>query len=445
MRFRAALLFAVPSIVACGAQNDPLGEAQDAITVCPGASTLKGIDVSHYDGTIDWPTVKSGGIAFSFAKATEGTTYVDPTFATNWNGMKSAGITRGAYHFFHSNMDVTTQVDFYLSTVGTFSPGDLPPTLDLEVTDGSSPATVSSTAIAWLDAVAAKTGTKPILYASPSFVTSDMGSPAGLENHAILWLANYGVTCPDVPAPYTSWTIWQSSSTATVTGVPGSSGACDIDTFDGNAAALAAITVGGSGSSGSGSSGSSTSSSSSGSTAPACQVNGVDGTCIDTSVCATMSGYIATPGFCPGPVNEQCCTPTSTASSSTSSGSASGSSSASSASSTTSAGGTGGASGTGGSAGTSSGAGGASTGSSSSTAGGTGAAGSSGGTSSGGTGASSSGTGAHSTGGLLGSPGASSGCATAPERRGDGAPTRGLALALAGLTLAVARRRRANG
>ena len=111
--------------------------------------------------------------------------------------------------------------------------------------------------------------------------------------------------------------------------------------------------------------GSSSSSSSSGTPPPSCVVGGVNGTCIDTSICATMAGYVATPGYCPGPATEQCCTPTGSASSSsssssstssTSSGTAGTSSSGSSGTTSSSgghssSGGTGGASGTGGAAG----------------------------------------------------------------------------------------------
>ena len=155
---------------------------------------------------------------------TEGTTYTDNLFAANWAGMKQAGVVRSAYHFFHSNVDPTTQANHFLAVMGTLQPGDLPPTLDLEVTDGQSAATITSTTITWLDAVAAATGTKPILYSSSSFISGTLGSPAGLENHAQLWVANWGVTCPNVPSPFTAWPFWQYSATGTVPGIPGRDG-----------------------------------------------------------------------------------------------------------------------------------------------------------------------------------------------------------------------------
>jgi lysozyme len=253
----------LPLIAACGGgEEDGLGTARDPIAVCAGSDVLPGVDVSHYDGTIDWAQVKASGRAFAIAKATEGTTFVDPTFATNWAGMKQAGIVRSAYHFFHANVDPITEAEHFLSVMGPLEDGDLPPTLDLEVTDGEGGATITANTIKWLDYVAAATGTTPILYTSPGFVSGTLGSPAGLDAHARMWVANWGVSCPDLPSPFTTWSFWQYSSTGTVPGIPGSSGAVDLDKFDGNLAALTALTKQGSTASASGAASSSVASSS---------------------------------------------------------------------------------------------------------------------------------------------------------------------------------------
>jgi lysozyme len=241
MRLRPWLALALPVLLlACGDGGEDLGTAEEAIKVCPGPKTLEGIDVSHWDGTVDWAQVKASGRSFAIAKATEGTTYKDPQFAANWAGMKQHGVVRGAYHFFHSNADPIVEADHFLQVMGPLEPGDLPPTLDLEVTDGQSKAVITDTAIQWLDHVAAMTGTKPILYTSPAFVTGSMGSPAGLETHALLWIANWGVTCPDVPAPFTSWGFWQYDDMGSV---PSITGNCDLNVFDGTEADLTALTV----------------------------------------------------------------------------------------------------------------------------------------------------------------------------------------------------------
>jgi len=62
--------------------------------------TTKGIDVSHFQGEIDWSTVKAAGIDFAFIKATDGVAEIDPRFVENWQGAGQANIARGAYHFF---------------------------------------------------------------------------------------------------------------------------------------------------------------------------------------------------------------------------------------------------------------------------------------------------------------------------------------------------------
>src|SRR5262249_5104026 len=93
------------------------GRAREA-TVCAGSSTLEGVDVSHWDGAIDWSKVAGSGRAFAIAKATEGTSFLDPQFHTNWTGMKSAGLVRGAYHFFRPADSGVAQADWFLSSVG---------------------------------------------------------------------------------------------------------------------------------------------------------------------------------------------------------------------------------------------------------------------------------------------------------------------------------------
>src|SRR5437868_13951686 len=84
----------------------------------PGPSyALQGIDVSHYQGTVTWADVRASGRRFAFCKATEGLTYTDPTFTTNWAGMRAAGLLRGAYHFGHPGDDAVSQADRFCDTI----------------------------------------------------------------------------------------------------------------------------------------------------------------------------------------------------------------------------------------------------------------------------------------------------------------------------------------
>ena len=297
-------LACIPLLAGCsaGVSAESVGTSQQADT-CATGTTLEGVDVSVYDGTVDWTQVKASGRAFAIAKASEGSTFKDSQFSTNWPAMKSAGIVRSAYHFFHCNADPAAQATFFLGVMGALEPGDLPPSLDFEDTTTCTASTGISMAIQWLDAVAAATGTLPILYTSVN-VLSNFQNTQSLAGHAQLWVASRGVTCPNLPAPFTAWSFWQYSLTGTAPGLPNSNGMADLDEFNGDLSALLGLTVGGSPQDAGSDSG-----------PPGCTAGGVAGTCIDTSMCATMPGYVSTPGLCPGPASEQCCTATGDASS----------------------------------------------------------------------------------------------------------------------------------
>jgi len=190
---------------------------------------ISGIDVSHFQGTVQWDQVVKAGKAFAFAKATDGITYVDPMFATNWAGMKAAGILRGAYQFFEPNDDAESQAQNFLKTV-TLEPGDLPPVLDVEQTSAASK--LSQIGIqgiqTWLSVVEHETGRTPILYTNTGFWDQDTGQLGSYP----LWIAQYGVSTPKLPAnwEWKAWTFWQSSETGTVAGI---SGSVDLDVFQG--------------------------------------------------------------------------------------------------------------------------------------------------------------------------------------------------------------------
>jgi len=202
----------------CAVHQAPIGEIDEGLSVCAKGPVVNGVDVSHWDGAIDWAKVKAGGIDFAIMKATETTDFVDATFATNWKAAADAGVIRGAYHFFRSNIDGVAQADFFLKTIGPSLDGDLPPTLDLETLDGASATVAGQAALAFLARVQQVTGRTPIVYTSASFLSS-INSPPGFSAYT-LWVANWQVTCPKIPSPpWSDWTIWQSSSTTTVPGI----------------------------------------------------------------------------------------------------------------------------------------------------------------------------------------------------------------------------------
>jgi lysozyme len=186
-----------------------------------------GIDVSHYQGVVDWIKVKATGIVFAFTKATEGVSNTDAQFSTNWAGIRNAGLVRGAYHFFHPAQDPAAQADHFVQTVA-LSTGDLPPVLDVETADSASNSAVQSGVKTWLDTVAARTGVTPMIYASPGFWN---GRFTGDFSSYPLWIAQYGVPAPKIPNGWTNWNFWQYSQSGKADGI---SGSVDLDYFQGS-------------------------------------------------------------------------------------------------------------------------------------------------------------------------------------------------------------------
>ena len=187
----------------------------------------KGIDVSHWQGKIQWPRVAAAGYTFAFGKATESTTYTDPTYTTNRTGAESAGLTFGAYHFGRPGgsgdagiiANAIAQADYFLD-VAQPQAGELPPVLDLETKGALAVAGLQKWARAWLDQVAARTGVAPFVYASPSFWKTALGDTVEVADAGYpLWIAHWTTNAsPIVPAEAwggRNWTFWQHSSHGT--------------------------------------------------------------------------------------------------------------------------------------------------------------------------------------------------------------------------------------
>ncbi|HWE30146.1 MAG TPA: GH25 family lysozyme [Polyangia bacterium] len=231
----AGLLFLSLSLAACQQPLPPdVAVEAEGLSVCPGAATLTGVDVSTYQGTVDWGKVKASGRAFAITRVGDGLGG-DNTFDANWAGIKAAGMARGAYQYFRASEDPKQQADVLLAKIGTPADGDLPPTLDLETLDGQSASTVVANVKTWLSYVKMKTGRTPMIYTSPGFWPS-IGNP-DLSAY-ILWVAHWGTTCPTMPAGWSTWAFHQDADNGTV---PGIAGAVDTDVFNGDQAALNGI------------------------------------------------------------------------------------------------------------------------------------------------------------------------------------------------------------
>ena len=203
-------------------------------------ATVPGIDVSYWDSGIDWPKVRATGQRFVVAKATEGITYKDPTFDDNWYGAKSAGLLRGAYHFFRCNVDAKKQADYFIDYVRSVKDdGELPPVLDLETNDGIAKEKIVPAVKIWLDRVESAFGKKPIIYSGQYFLQDFLVQPGGgpppWAKDYPLWLAQYPNQYADgmkpfLPRGWFSWTIWQYSDKGVVNGINAS---VDMNMFNG--------------------------------------------------------------------------------------------------------------------------------------------------------------------------------------------------------------------
>jgi GH25 family lysozyme M1 (1,4-beta-N-acetylmuramidase) len=193
----------------------------------------EGIDVSHWQGAIDWAKVRAAGKTFAFAKATEGIGWKDDAYARNKAGAMAQGIVFGAYHFARpGSNNPATEADWFVDTAG-FQHGMLIPALDLEVTGGLGTTALTAWVKAWLQRVDQRLGVKPMIYTSPSFWRSYVGDSRWFADngYAILWVAHWGVTSPSVPGSNWgghSWTFWQYTSDGSV---PGISGRVDLNRY----------------------------------------------------------------------------------------------------------------------------------------------------------------------------------------------------------------------
>ena len=187
-----------------------------------GRDTLRGIDVSHHNGDIDWEAVKSEEIVFAYAKATQGTGFIDPKFQVNWAGMKKVGIARGAYHFYVANADPAEQAGLFISQLGEITKEDLPPMLDLEGNDigGLSKRKYQSNVKKWLELVEQHYGRKPVIYTDHSFGNRYLTDKVFAEYQ--LWIAAYGPK-PHVPRAWKTkgWIIWQHTPREKMAGING--------------------------------------------------------------------------------------------------------------------------------------------------------------------------------------------------------------------------------
>lgn len=206
----------------------------------PVKYTIHGIDVSSYQGLIDWQKVKqmhqdSVHISFAYLKATEGIFLTDPYFLHNWRACQHAGMISGAYHYFRPRANGKLQAKFFLA-VAKIEKGNLPPVVDVESLDGVTPENMRKQLDEFLTAVALKTNAKPIIYTGLKFYYDNL---AGYYNNYPLWISNFDH--PDLAVlPGTKWSFWQHSNHGKVSGILHG---VDFDVFKGDSLAFRKLLV----------------------------------------------------------------------------------------------------------------------------------------------------------------------------------------------------------
>lgn len=199
-----------------------------ALSQLPSGESLRdgevlGIDVSAHQGDIDWTTVRSAGVSFAYIKATEGVGHTDDTFASNWTSSRTAGVARGAYHYFTLCSSGADQAKAFLAAVPP-DEGSLPPAVDLEL-DGSCTQEPDSSAVkeevdAFVTAVEKAWGRRVVVYSSWEW-RNRYTLPEETERPQ--WHTR------DSRRPETDWDIWQVRFDARVDGIDSK---VDLDVMD---------------------------------------------------------------------------------------------------------------------------------------------------------------------------------------------------------------------
>jgi lysozyme len=200
--------------------------------VTPQHHPVHGVDVSRWQGEIDWPKLRSQGANFAYIKSTDGGDHLDPMFKTNWNRAKEAGVKRGAYHFFYWCRVASEQAAWFIRNVPN-DPDALPPVIDVEYNHLSdckrrlSPEKIREKMQVFMDILERHYGKRPVIYTAPDFYKDNLQN-AFLDYP--FWLRSVAAH-PSKIYPGRNWVFWQYSGSGLSQGV---SEKIDLNVFSGN-------------------------------------------------------------------------------------------------------------------------------------------------------------------------------------------------------------------
>ncbi|CAN7588929.1 GH25 family lysozyme [Pararhizobium sp. LjRoot255] len=198
----------------------------------PRRHAVHGVDISRWQGEIDWVKLRSQGANFAYIKATDGGDHLDPMFKKNWRRAKEAGLKRGAYHFFYWCRTAGEQADWFIRNVPR-DPDALPPVIDVEYNGESSckrrlsRARVLEKMQVFMDKLERHYGRRPVIYTAPDFYRDNLAGE--FKNHPF-WLRSVAAH-PSKVYPGRKWLFWQYSGSGLSHGVEGR---IDLNAFRGS-------------------------------------------------------------------------------------------------------------------------------------------------------------------------------------------------------------------
>lgn len=200
------------------------------------AFPVRGVDVSHYQGTVDWDRLETQGVLFAYIKATEGSSFEDSAFQTNWENVAHTELRAGAYHFFSFESPGLDQAENFIHTVSPIE-HMLPPVIDIEPyrtfrSIGELPQAVAEIRD-WLERVESEYGMRPVIYTTEAFYRDRISDAfPGYD----IWIRS--VYKP--PSESVRWKFWQYSNRVHLEGYEGEERFIDMNAFNGTLEAFEA-------------------------------------------------------------------------------------------------------------------------------------------------------------------------------------------------------------
>lgn len=208
----------------------------------PKGYSIHGIDISHYQGDIEWDNLKANALIdgnplrFVFIKGTEGSSSVDPNFEGNFSNALKYGYVRGVYHFWSNKSSARSQAYYFLENVHLVD-GDLPPVLDIEyIPEDIKVEDFQTTVLTWLHIVEDKYHVKPIIYTYFKFKERYLSAPV-FDDYPY-WIAHYYVDKIEYKG---EWKFWQHTDSGLLPGIKGN---VDLNVYNGSYYDLLQLTIG---------------------------------------------------------------------------------------------------------------------------------------------------------------------------------------------------------